>query len=298
MYPEPDRFTQKYADKVGVDFENVLATNGSDMAIRYLFETFGEVGKNVVTVAPSFEMYWVNCNILGYKHIPVQYEDDWSIDVNKIIAAIDSDTRIVVLLNPNNPIGNVYTNSEVERIIQRAADFNALVIIDEAYYQFCGNTFIDLSQKYDNVAVLRTFSKLFAMAALRLGVIISSKDIIHYVKNAKLTFDVNSVALLFGECLLDHPEIETQLINDEREGKEYILNELQAKGYECKKCSGNFIFVKPKHNSFELEKRLQARGVLVKTFSNEMLKDYFRINTANKNAMKKFLDIFLDEDLR
>ena len=71
IYPEPDRFLRKYAKFVGVKFENLMCTNGSDMAIRYLLETFGEVGKEVVTVSPSFEMYWVNCNILGYKHVPV-----------------------------------------------------------------------------------------------------------------------------------------------------------------------------------------------------------------------------------
>lgn len=296
IYPEPDRFTQKYADKLGLDFENILATNGSDMAIRYLFETFGEVGKNVVTVAPSFEMYWVNCNILGYRHIPVQYEDDWSIDTNKIIETITPDTRIVVLLNPNNPMGNVYSNQEAEAIIRRASKFDSLVIIDEAYYQFCGNTFIDFIQKYNNVAILRTFSKLFSLAACRLGVIIGSKEIIHYVKNAKLTFDVNSIALLFGELLLDHPKIEKQLIDEEKEGKEYVLNQLNSKGYECKKCNGNFIFVKPKHEPFELAKRLQNKGVLVKTFSNNLLKNYFRINTSGKDAMNKFLNIFLEED--
>ena len=105
IYPEPDRFTRKYADFVGVEFENVLATNGSDRAIRSMLETFGEKGKKVVTVAPSFEMYWVNCNILGLVHVPVSYEEDLTIDVNKIVDAIDTDTRVVVLLNPNNPIG-------------------------------------------------------------------------------------------------------------------------------------------------------------------------------------------------
>lgn len=116
IYPEPDRFLRKYAGFVGVKIENLMCTNGSDMAIRYLLETFGEVGKDVVTVAPSFEMYWVNCSILGYKHVPVAYEQDLTIKIDKIVAAITSDTRVVVLLNPNNPVGNVYTDEEFEAV--------------------------------------------------------------------------------------------------------------------------------------------------------------------------------------
>ena len=87
------------------------------MAIRYILETFGEAGKCVVTVSPSFEMYWVNCNILGLKHKPVAYNDDLTINIENIINAIDLDTRVVVLLNPNNPVGNVYTEEEFRLVL-------------------------------------------------------------------------------------------------------------------------------------------------------------------------------------
>lgn len=120
IYPEPNRFIKKYADYLGVSPENITVTNGSDMAIRYLLETFGEKGKEVVTVSPSFEMYWVNCCILGYKHIPVAYEKDFTIKVENILNAINDNTCIIVLLNPNNPMGNVYTEQEVQQIIEKA----------------------------------------------------------------------------------------------------------------------------------------------------------------------------------
>ena len=136
IYPEPDRFLRKYASYVGVSFENLMCTNGSDMAIRYLLETFGEIGKEVVTVSPSFEMYWVNCNILGYRHVPVSYEPDFSLKINNVIAAINENTRIVVLLNPNNPVGNVYSVKEFEAVRKRAEEVGAVVIVDEAYHYF------------------------------------------------------------------------------------------------------------------------------------------------------------------
>ena len=298
-YPEPDRFLHKYADYIGTDFERVVATNGSDMAIRYLLETFGEVGKEVVTVAPSFEMYWVNCSILGYKHVPVAYNDDLTIDIARIEQAITPNTRVVVLLNPNNPVGNVYTDEEAERIVKKADQVGALVIIYEAYHYFYKNTFIDLTKRYDNVAILRTFSKLFSLAACRLGVIIGSPAIIEGAKKAKLTFDVNSIALLFGERLLEHPEIEQQLIEIEKKGKAYTLKDLQAHGYNCRDCRGNFIFVEPHTSTKKLAERLyQEKKVLVKTFGNELLERYLRVSVGSVAAMTKFLDAFysLDKD--
>lgn len=297
IYPEPDRFLNKYASFVGTKFENVLTTNGSDMAIRYLLETFGEKNKKVVTVAPSFEMYWVNCNILGLKHVPVAYENDLTIDIDKIIKEIDEDTRIVVLLNPNNPIGNVYTEEELNKVIKRTQEVGAIVIIDEAYHYFYENTFIKYALNEENVVVLRTFSKLFSIAACRLGVIISNPDIINYVKKARLTFDVNSIALLFGERILDNPNMIQKLIDDEKEGKAYTLEILNKNGYECRDCKGNFIFVRPKKDAKVIAKTLEIEHkILVKTFSNDLLSKYLRVSVGSKKSMEIFLKAFLDED--
>lgn len=294
IYPEPDRFLHKYADYLGdgVSFENLVATNGSDMAIRYLLETFGEPGKDVVTVTPSFEMYRVNCSILGLHHVPVEYEEDLTISARKIINAITSDTRVVVLLNPNNPVGNVYSEADALGIIAKAKDVGAVVIIDEAYHYFYPNTFLPHALHDENVVVLRTFSKLFSMAACRLGVVISNPEIIHYVRNAKLTFDANSIALLFGERILDRPDIIQQLIQTEKDGKHYVLQSLEEHGYECRDCKGNFIFVKPKHSAKRIAEELGKNDILVHSFGNDLLKDYLRISTGSEKSMKVFLEAF------
>lgn len=297
IYPEPDKFLKKYSEFIGVDFGNVVATNGSDMAIRYLLETFGEKGKDVVTVSPSFEMYWVNCSILGLNHVPVEYNNDLSINVDKILDAINEKTRIVVLLNPNNPIGNVYTSSEVESIILKAKNNGAIVIIDEAYHYFYDKTFLKYINEYNNVVVLRTFSKLFSIAACRLGVIISNSEIIKYVKNTKLTFDVNSIALLFGERLLENRKIIDYLIETERNGRNFILEELCKNGYECKDCRGNFIFIKSKTNAHILSDKLKReKNILVHPYGNKLLKDFIRVSTGSKKAMEYFLKNFLELD--
>lgn len=296
IYPEPDRFLRKYAKFVGVGFENLMCTNGSDMAIRYLLETFGEVGKEVVTVAPSFEMYWVNCSILGYRHVPVPYESDLTINVEKIVAAINENTRVVVLLNPNNPVGNVYTDEEFDAVRKRAEEVGALVIVDEAYHYFYSRTFLGKALAAPNVVVLRTFSKLMSLAAVRLGVIIGSPELIGYVRNARLTFDVNSVALLFAERLMDRPDIVDGLIKAQQEGKDWLLSELAAQGYWCRDCMGNFVFVKPRQDAHLVAKRLDEMNVLVHPYGNPLLKDYIRVSTGSKGAMEKFMEAFKEAD--
>lgn len=296
IYPEPDRFLKKYADFVGVKFENLVCTNGSDQAIRYLLETFGEVGKEVVTVAPSFEMYWVNCMLLGYKHVPVAYEPDLSLKIEKVIAAINENTRIVVLLNPNNPVGNVYTDEEFAAVQRRAEEVGALVIIDEAYHYFYSKTFLNQALAAPNVVVLRTFSKLMSLAAVRLGVVIGNPELIGYVRNLRLTFDANSIALLFAERLMDHPEIVEGLIKTQQEGKDWLLAELRERGYWCRDCMGNFIFIKTHRDAHEVAKALEEKNVLVHPYGNPLLKDYIRVSTGSKQAMERFWEAFLSID--
>ena len=297
IYPEPDRFLNKYAKYIGADYENVLTTNGSDMAIRYLLEVFCEKGKEVVTVTPSFEMYAVNCSILGLRHKSVSYREDLSINVDEIVDAVSEETDIVVLLNPNNPIGNAYTEEELEQIIEKAEQCGAIVIVDEAYHYFYKKTFLSYALDRSNVVILRTFSKLFSLAACRLGIIISSPDIIGYVKKSRLTFEANSIALLFAERLMDHPEVIDELIQTADEGKKYALSRLSQEGYEVRDCRGNFILVKPKNFPMEVEKTLREKDkILIKTYGNEWLKDYIRISTGSKEAMEFFVDKFLLED--
>lgn len=298
IYPEPDRFLKKYADFVGhgVKFENLVCTNGSDMSIRYILETFGEEGKDVVTVDPSFGMYWVNCKILGLNHVPVSYEDDMTISIDKILDAMTDNTRIVVLLNPNNPVGNAYTEEELCKVIDKAKKVGAIVLIDEAYHYFYDNTFIDYAVSEENVIVIRTFSKLMSLAAVRLGVIIAHPDIIHYINNAKLTFDANSVALLFAERLIERPELIKELIRIEKEGKAYLLDDLRSKGYWCKDCLGNFAFVKPNKPAKEVSDLLEAEGVLVHPYGNSLLKDFIRVSVGSKEDMEQFLEVFYRVD--
>ncbi|MCI8994605.1 MAG: aminotransferase class I/II-fold pyridoxal phosphate-dependent enzyme [Lachnospiraceae bacterium] len=296
IYPEPDRFLEKYAAHIGMKKENLCATNGSDMAIRFLMEVFSREGGQVVTVAPSFEMYWVNCSMLGRRHVPVDLEPDFTVPVEKLMEAITEETDLVVLVNPNNPVGHGYSLEDGRRLAEKARECGAILHVDEAYHYFQKASLLPLVEEFDNVVVTRTFSKLFSMAALRLGVVISNPQMIGYLKKATPSFEVNAVALLFAERALEEPGLIEELIRKEAEGKAYVVNTLREKGYEAFAEAGNFIFVKPKREISRLMESLERRQVLVKAYGNEMLKDYLRISTGSRAAMERYIREFLEAE--
>ncbi len=296
MYPEPRGFIKKYAELLGVGEENISATNGSDMAIRYILESFGERGKDVVGVSPSFEMYRIHCSILGLNYKAVEYEKDLSFDFQKLLSSIDENTRIVSMLNPNMPIGNVYTEEQVRLAISKAGEVNALVVIDEAYHYFYPDSFLSLAEEFDNVLILRTFSKFFSMAGCRLGVVIGNPSLIKHLNQAKLSFDANAFALLFAERLLDRKDIIERMVESEKEGKGYALGELEKRGYVVPESNGNYLLVKTKKAPKEVFEELKEQKILVHTYSNPVIKDYIRISTGSKRAMEKVLPAFFKAD--
>ena len=298
-YPEPSRFLKKYAAFLGVPFESVTAANGSDMAIRYVFETFGEPGKDVVTVSPSFEMYWVECNILGLRHRPVAYEPDLSMPVEKILEAIDENTRIVVLTNPNNPVGNVYAEAELDRIIEKTKEVGAVLVIDEAYHYFYAGTAVKKTMEEEHVIVLRTFSKLFSIAACRIGIVIGHPALIQYVRQGKLTFDVNSVALLFAERLIEEPGLLEELIRTENEGKAYMYRTLEENGYPVYRSEANFLFIETRRDALKVTKELEEEEkILVHGYRNPLLRKFIRVSIGSEEEMRWFMERFLPLDAR
>ena len=210
-YPQKDRLMEAIAKHDALLYENISVTAGSDEAMRLIFQCFAKAGGKVVTVAPTFEMYDVYAKMFGMQHVMVEYHDDFTVDVNDICKEIDTQTNIVVLLNPNSPIGTVYQDNEIEEIIRKAQEMGAVVVIDEAYHYFYKKSAISLVKKYDNLMVLRTFSKLFSMAGLRIGYVAGCEQLISYIENAESTFNVNNVAILFALEVIRDSDLEKKL---------------------------------------------------------------------------------------
>lgn len=297
IYPEETIPTTKYAHLLGLEKENVTFTAGSTVGMGYVIKVFGQKDKNILCVTPSFAMYEVYAKMIGMNVNQIKYEDDFSFKIENTLSQINKDTGIVVLVNPNMPVGNVYPKAEMKAVIEKAKENDALVIIDEAYYYFYDQTAIELTKEYDNVVVLRTFSKMLSMPALRLGAIISNPEIIRCINNYKPHYTVNSIALLFAEAIVDnHDKLLSELKEQYLEGKEYILKELSENGYETIPSEGCYVCIKPKYKtSREITDLLKENNILI-LCGKDGLTGWLRLTITHKKYMEIFMSTLLKID--
>ena len=297
IYPEETIPTEKYAHLLGLEGDNVTLTAGSTVGMGYVIKVFGQPGKDILTVTPSFAMYEVYAKMIGMNVVQMKYEDDFSFKVENILSSINENTGIVVLVNPNMPVGNVYTKDEIQSIIKKARDNDAIVIIDEAYYYFYDQTSIEMVKKFDNVFVLRTFSKMLSMPALRLGSIMSCSQNIRYIKNYKPHYTVNSIALLFAEAIVDnHERLIAELNEQYLEGKDFIIKGLAENGYETLPSKGCYVCIKPKNKtSREITDLLKDNGILI-LCGKDGLTGWLRLTITHRKYMEIFLEKLLEID--
>ena len=298
MYPEELRLTEKYSGLIGVEPEQVTLTDGSVVAMGYVIRVFGEPGKNLICVTPTFGMYKVYADMIGMNTVFLRYEDDYSFDINKILDKIDKKTGIVSLVNPNMPIGNVYEEDAIRRVVEKAKKFNALVIIDEAYYYFYEKTSIGLLKQYDNIVILRTFSKMLSITGLRIGAVISTKENVKYIKNYKPHYTINSVALLFGEAIVDHHDrLLSELHEKFTKGKKFLIENLERNDYSYLPTEGCFICITPKYQTAEyITAELKKRNILIFCGKGDSA-GFLRVTIWAKKYMKLFIDNLLEIDV-
>lgn len=193
-YPDPYQKVLKarISQIKGVPTENIFIGNGSDEPIDLAFRVFCEPGReNVVSIAPTYGMYKVAAAINDVECREVQLEADYSLDVDKLLAATDLNTKVVFLCSPNNPTANSFTQHQIERVLR---EFDGVVVVDEAYIDFSAErSFIERLDEFPNLIVLQTLSKAWAMAGLRLGLAIASAEIVAIFTRVKYPYNINIV---------------------------------------------------------------------------------------------------------
>lgn len=291
-YPEVTRIKKKLADYLGVKEKNIAIANGSDSEIKYIFEAFVNPGDKVLMVNPTFEMYPVYTEMYQGEPLLVEYDSEMQVSFDEFYEKAHF-ADIIVILNPNNPIGTIFSHEQIERVIKVAQENDALVVIDEAYHYFYAGTCLDLAIKYDNVLLLRTFSKLCSLAACRVGFAVGNEKLIEYVSKVQPTYDVNAFAILFVEDLLDNIEVIDGLIAEEKIGREYLSEKLAAEKIPHNQSESNYIFINCEDKVAELEKELERQGILIKTYSKPLLKNFIRVTTGRKEVMDKFCKVFI-----
>lgn len=298
-YPETLHFTEVLAKYLGTDISHICLVNGSAEGIRYIIQAFTSPNGRIVGVTPSYFMFQVYSEMYGRNFIKVPYSEDLSMDVNRIIDNLTSDTQLLILLNPNNPMGNAYTEEEFLKILSVCEEKEITILIDEAYYYFYPNTFIKYALNKEHIFVTRTFSKLFSLAGCRLGYIVGWPEGVKMVQKLCTPHNTNAFAMRFAEEIITTPGMVEELISKFKAGRKYLIESLDANGYEHKGEAGNFLFIKPKHcEANNVVTTMKSNyHILIKSYPNiGKFGNCLRVSIGEKCYMEQFVKALLEID--
>src|SRR5208337_702229 len=251
----------------GLAAAQVALTNGVDEAIHVLFETFLEAGDELLLPVPTYTMYEVYASATDARVISVQAADDLQFPFERLLAAITPRTKIVAIANPNSPSGSVATREQLVEIARRAPQ--AVLLVDEAYFHFYGESVIDLIGTVPNLILARTFSKAYGLAGLRLGLLAGPVELMRWIRRVLSPYSVNSLALA---CLPPALEDKTYLnwyvgeVIEARTEFEAAVDDLKIRRWPSR---ANFILVEIGERHAQFVRLMRAAGVLVRDRSND-----------------------------
>lgn len=268
MYPEGSCYVlrQKLVQKLGVPGDMLMFGNGSDDLIHCLGLAFLNADVEVVTATPTFVQYRAAATLAGARLIEAPLAD-YKYDLAALSEAFTAKTRMVFIANPNNPTGTMNTRQEIEAMLDKLPE-GALAVLDEAYFEYVDHPeypdSINYVRQRKNVVVLRTFSKIHALAGLRVGYGIADPSVVKYIDSVREPFNVNTVAQYAAAASLDDDQHLNESRRVNQEGKELYYKEFTALGLTYAPSYGNFVFVDLKRDAKEVTDALMKKGVIIR----------------------------------
>ena len=262
LYPEREPVEALVAQTVGVKPEQLVLTNGVDEAIHVLFETFLEAGDELLLPVPTYTMYEVYVSATDAKAVPVLAGDDLAFPYERLLAAITPKTKIIAIANPNSPSGTIATREQLLEIARRAP--HAVLLVDEAYFHFYGETVMDLVGTIPNLIVARTFSKAYGLAGLRLGLLAGPVELMRWIRRVLSPYSVNSLALACLPPALADTEYLDWYVAEVKAARADFEAALDAEGIRRWPSQANFILTDIGAQHKEFVTRMRAAGVLVR----------------------------------
>ena len=289
-YPDPDskNLKQSIAKRLGANTEQLIIGNGSDEIILLLLQVFCNEGDTIIIPDPTFAMYALISQSLGVKAINVPLNSDWDINASQILETAEKNrSRLIFLSYPNNPTGNCFSETEVRTVIE---EFNGIVVMDEAYYDFSQKSFVREIKKHNNIVVLRSFSKI-GLAAMRVGFGVADSLIIQEINKVRLPYNSNMLSQSFAEHLIKNFEqVQTQInyILDERSR---LISELEnIELINVFPTDSNFFLFQTEYPAEELFYHLLYNGILVRNLSSHpKLNNCLRVTIGNKSENDRFI---------
>jgi histidinol-phosphate aminotransferase len=288
VYPDYSRVKKTLAAFFHVSQEELLLTNGTDEAIQVLVNTYVDDGDEVVILKPSYAMYQFYSEVAGAKIVNVAYEaPGLGFPLEALLGAITPQTRAVLISNPNNPTGTATGLEQIEIILNRAP--HAVVLIDEAYYEFCGTTALGLIERYDNLFVSRTFSKVYGMAAMRMGCLFSQAGNVEYLHKAQSPYSVNMLAAMAAEAAVEDTAYVAEYVSESLAARTMLREGLDRLGIKYAPSSANFLLGYFGDRAIEVRDALRAHAILVRDRSYE-IPGGVRITTGTREQTRRMLD--------
>ncbi len=287
-YPEREPVEALVAASLGMQPAEVLLTNGVDEAIHLLCETYLEPADEAVIVVPTFAMYEISAAATGAHVVRVPAREDFSFPLEAVLAAITPQTRLIAIANPNNPTGTIV---DAEGLLQIAnAAPQAAVLLDEAYYEFCGQTLLLSIRNHANVFVARTFSKAYGMAGLRVGALAGPVAQMRMVRRVASPYNVNVAALVALPEALQDKEYVCQYVGQVQRGRVLLHQEFQSRGTTYCPSQANFVLAQIGSRHGEFVPAMKQRGILVRDRSSDPGCDgWVRITLGSEAHTEKLL---------
>ena len=293
LYPDGDCFYLKsaLANKLGIDAERLIFGNGSNELIELAVRTFMRPGDEAVMARQAFVVYQLVVQASGGvgKIVPVR---NFSHDLVAMGDAIGPKTRIVFLANPNNPTGTIYRRDEWEHFLQRVSP-DVLIIVDEAYFEYVRDPDYPDSLRYHDqgkiLLTLRTFSKLYGLAGLRIGYGVTSKEIAGLLHRVRQPFNVNAVAQWAALAALEDHDHVSRSLDVNRQGMEYLSKEIARLGLEQVPSQANFILLRVGSGK-DVYQQLLGQGIIVRPMAAYELPEYVRVTVGTMKENRKFID--------
>lgn len=285
-YPDDDAslLKEEISEYIKIKSENIIVGNGSSEMIELIIKTYVDKNEIILSPTPTFSMYSIFSQIYSTKFIGVSCNEDFSMDVDKLIKkANEVNPKVIIICNPNNPTGYLMSKDDIKKIIENT---NSIVVVDEAYIEFTKGSVIDEIYKYENLIVLRTLSKAFGLAGIRLGYMIANTKIIEIINKVKSPYNLNSISQYIGIKALQNKDKIFDYVEEIKKEREFLYNELNKIGIKAYKSAGNFIFFNS--NIENLYSKFSDKGILIRKFKEE-LQGYYRVSVGSKVENRIFI---------
>jgi len=293
-YPDSSCYylRQKLAEKFGLPMSKIIVGNGSDEIIGLVVYTFVSPDEEVILPVPTFLLYEKVVEGFGGKIVPVPLSD-FHIDLPAILKAVSSKTKIIFINNPNNPTGKALKKEEISHFLNSLPS-DVIVVLDEAYIEFTTDpkisSVVELLESYPLLVVLRTFSKAYGLAGLRIGYGFASERIIDGMNLVRQPFNANYLAQVGALAALDDDEFVKKTLNLIRDGLEFLYSQLDRIGIECLTTQTNFVLIKTPIGAEKTYRRMLREGVIVRSMESFGLKDYIRVNVGLPEENKRLIE--------